>query len=213
MKTEPTPSSRRRWQPAFTLIELMVVVAIMSMLLVVSSMSVGGMLAAQQLTSSANRFVNEMAFAAQLSVRENRMVGVRFLKRQVEPGEGVPLRYQGWQLMLPDRTTGKWRPHGEVNFLDNSTVMMDNSDWSTLLSRTPLVGEDAVEDEVKTPPVFAFKPEGGTTLPRGEADPRWCVTMALVRDVADADPTAPATLPANYRTVLLNAHTGAVVLY
>lgn len=192
---------------------MMVVMALIALLMAVSSMSVGGMLAAQQLTSSSNRFTHELAFAAQLAARENRMVGVRFLRRQVEPGPDAPLRYQGWQLMLPDRITGKWRPYGEVNLLDSSTIMVENNDWSNLLSRSALVGEDAVEDADKTPPVFAFKPEGGTTLPRGPAEPKWCVTLALAKDVAKPGATEPTTLPDNYRTLVINAHTGAVVLY
>jgi uncharacterized protein (TIGR02596 family) len=212
VKTDLIPT-KYRGLPAFTLIEMMVVMALISLLMVVSSMSVGGMLAAQQLTSSSNRFTNEMAYAAQLAVRENRMVGVRFLRRQVAPGLEAPLLYQGWQLMLPDRTTGKWRPYGEVNLLDNSTIMVENSAWSNILSRSSMVGEDAVEDVVKTPPVFAFKPEGGTTLPRGETDPKWCVTFALEKDVVKAGETDPTTLPDNYRTLVINAHTGAVVLY
>ncbi len=115
--------------------------------------------------------------------------------------------------MLPDRTTGKWRPYGEVNLLDNSTIMVESSEWSNILSRSSMVGEDAVEDAVKTPPVFAFKPEGGTTLPRGETDPTWCITFALEKDVAKSAEADPMTLPDNYRTLVINAHTGAVVLY
>nr|WP_256200009.1 Verru_Chthon cassette protein D [Verrucomicrobium spinosum] len=93
MKTDLIPT-KSRCLPAFTLIEMLVVVALISLLMVISSMSVGGMLAAQQLTSSSNRFTNEMAYAAQLAVRENRMVGVRFLRRQVAPGPEAPLLHQ-----------------------------------------------------------------------------------------------------------------------
>lgn len=188
----------------------MVVIAMVALLVALSSFSIGSALSAQQLTSSSTRFTNELAYAAQLAARENRMVGVRFLRREQEVGGATrPSYFQGWQLMVPDRTTGKWRPFGEVNLLEKSTIMLEQEAWSSLLARSPLVGSSAVEDVDTTPPVFAFKPEGGTTLPRGATDPRWCVTLALATDWE----RTPDALPANYRTLVLNASTGAVVLY
>ncbi|WP_265595176.1 Verru_Chthon cassette protein D [Verrucomicrobium sp. BvORR106] len=200
------PASRGE---AFTLIEMMVVIAMVAMLVALSSFSIGSALSAQQLTSSSARFTNELAYAAQLAARENRMVGVRFLRREQEGGGEGQSYFQGWQLMVPDRATGKWRPFGEVNLLEKSTIMIEQESWSNLLARTPLVKASAVDDVDTTPPVFAFKPEGGTTLPRGASDPRWCVTLALATDWE----RAPDALPANYRTLVLNASTGAVVLY
>lgn len=186
----------------------MVVIAMVAMLVALSSFSIGGALSAQQLSSSATRFTNELAFAAQLAARENRMVGVRFLKREPEGGLGTA-RYQGWQLMVPDRATGKWRPFGETNLLEKSTIMVEEESVSTLLLRDPMVEPSTVDDVDTTPPVFAFKPEGGTTLPRGANDPRWCITLALATDVERAG----SDLPPNFRTLVINAHTGAVVLY
>ncbi len=186
----------------------MVVIAMVAMLVALSSFSIGSALSAQQLTSSSARFTNELAYAAQLAARENRMVGVRFLRREQEVGGGKSY-FQGWQLMVPDRTTGKWRPFGEVNLLEKSTIMLGQEAWSTLLARSPLVNASAVDDVDTTPPVFAFKPEGGTTLPRGASVPKWCVTLALATDWE----RSPDALPSNYRTLVLNASTGAVVLY
>ncbi|WP_172682516.1 Verru_Chthon cassette protein D [Verrucomicrobium spinosum] len=194
---------------AFTLIEMMVVIALVAMLVALASFSIGGALSAQQLTSSANRFTNELAFAAQLATRENRMVGVRFLKRAPEVGGTGVSYYQAWQLMVQDRVTGKWKAFSESNLLERSTIMVENSLWSTLLTRPPLVAAAAVDDADTTPPLFAFKPEGGTTLPRGTSDPKWCVTLALATDLEKA----PAVLPANFRTLVLNPHTGSLVLY
>lgn len=188
---------------------MMVVIAMVAMLVALSSFSIGGALSAQQLTSSSNRFTNELAFAAQLAARENRLVGVRFLKRAPEGDITATSYYQGWQLMVPDRVTGKWKAFGETNLLEKSTIMIEQGEWSTLLAQSPLVAASAVDDVDTTPPTFAFKPDGGTTLPRGGTDPKWCVTLALASDWE----RVPDTLPANYRTLVLNPFTGAVVLY
>ena len=188
---------------------MMVVIAMVAMLVALSSFSIGSALSAQQLTSSSTRFTNELAYAAQLAGRENRLVGVRFLKKPQEVGAATVTYYQAWQLMVPDRITGKWKAFGEPNLLEKSTIMIEESTWSTVLARSPMVAASAVDDTDTTPPLFAFKPDGGTTLPRGASDPKWCVTLALATDFE----RAPDALPANYRTLVLNPHTGAVVLY
>jgi uncharacterized protein (TIGR02596 family) len=66
-----------------------------------------------------------------------------------------------------------------------------------------------VEDENTTPPLFAFKPDGGTTLPKVSTAPKWCVTLALASDLN----RTPGQLPANFRTLVLNPHTGALTEY
>lgn len=187
----------------------MLVVTIMGILLVLASVSVGHVVAAQQLTSSTMRFTNELSYAAQLAARENRLIGIRFLKLPDESDLDAAKQYRAWQLLAPDRTTGKWRPLGEAHRLDPSTVMMANDIYSTLLHVTALASPDDVDDEDTTPPLFAFKPEGGTTLPKVTSAPKWCVTLALAVDLE----RTPGSLPANFRTLVLNAHTGAITEY
>jgi uncharacterized protein (TIGR02596 family) len=188
---------------------MLLVVTIMAVLLALASVSVSNVVSAQQLTSSTMRFTNELAYASQLASRENRLIGVRFLKLPDESDPSAAEEYRAWQLMAPDRLTGKWRPLGEPHRLDASTMMMDHDIYSTLLHVSSLVGADDVDDENTTPPLFAFKPEGGTTLPKVATAPKWCVTLALTSDLS----RTPGQLPANFRTVVLNAHTGAVTEY
>jgi uncharacterized protein (TIGR02596 family) len=188
-------------------VELLVVILIAALLLAASTLSLGRTLAAQQLSASTGRFVNEMAYAAQLAAKENRLVGVRFLERGDEIDKDIK-RLQGWQLLAPDRTTGKWKPLGEVNFLDASVMMMDQADYSTVLQLSPLTTPSAVDDVDTTPPLFAFTPQGSTTLARGGSE-KWSLSFALV---VDAERT-PGELPANWRTLVVNPYTGAVVLY
>jgi uncharacterized protein (TIGR02596 family) len=185
------------------------VITIMALLLTLATLSVGRVVAAQQLTSSTMRFVNELSYAAQLAAKENRLVGVRFLKLPDETDPSGAEEYRAWQLLAPDRTTGKWRVLGEPNRLDASTIMIEHDIYSTLLSASPLVGEEAVDDEITTPPIFAFKPEGGTTLSKSSTSPKWCVSLALESDLRQQ----PNQLPANHRTLVLNPHTGAIVEY
>lgn len=194
---------------AFTLIELMLVVTIMGILLVLASASVSHVVAGQQLSSSTMRFTNELAYAAQLAARENRLIGVRFLKLPDEFDPAAAKQYRAWQLLAPDRTTGKWRPLGEAHRLDPSTVMLGHDIYSTLLHETSFARPQDVDDEDTTPPLFAFKPDGGTTLPKVATAPKWCVTLALASDLE----RTPGRLPPNFRTLVLNAHTGAMTEY
>lgn len=187
----------------------MLVVTIMGVLLVLATVSVGHVVAAQQLSSSSMRLTNELAYAAQLAAKENRLIGIRFLKLPDESDLGAAEQYRAWQLLAPDRTTGKWRPLGEAQRLDASTVMMAHDIYSTLLHVTSLAGPGDVDDEDPTPPLFAFKPEGGTTLPKVPTAPKWCVTLALAVDLE----RTPGSLPANFRTLVLNPHTGAITEY
>ncbi|RBP38149.1 uncharacterized protein (TIGR02596 family) [Roseimicrobium gellanilyticum] len=181
----------------------------MAILLTLATTSVSHVIAAQQLSSSTMRFSNDLAYAAQLAARENRLVGIRFLKLPDESDPGAAEEYRAWQLLAPDRTTGKWRPLGEAYRLDPSTVMMTHDIYSTLLHVTSLANPGDVDDEDTTPPLFAFKPNGGTTLPKFASAPKWCVTLALSGDVE----RTPGRLPANFRTLVLNAHTGAIAEY
>ncbi|MEZ0273428.1 MAG: Verru_Chthon cassette protein D [Roseimicrobium sp.] len=214
MKTRPPSHHRtcrrvRRTARAFTLIELLLVVTVMAILLTLASVSVSHVVAGQQLSSSTMRFTNDLAYAAQLASRENRLIGVRFLKLPEASDPESAQQYRAWQFLAPDRTTGKWRPLDEPHRLDASTIMMEHDIYSTMVHVTPLATAADVDDKDTTPPLFAFKPEGGTTLPKVTTAPKWCVTLALAADLE----RTPGILPANFRTLVLNAHTGAIIEY
>ena len=181
----------------------------MAILLTLATTSVSHVIAAQQLSSSTMRFTNDLAYAAQLAARENRLIGVRFLKLPEDSDPGATGQYRAWQFLAPDRTTGRWRPLDDPRRLDPSTIMMEHDIYSTLQHVTPIATAADVDDENTTPPLFAFKPGGGTTLPKVTTAPKWCITLALATDLE----RTPGRLPANFRTLVLNAHTGAITEY
>jgi uncharacterized protein (TIGR02596 family) len=213
VKTRPElhRACRRARRPAraFTLIELLLVITIMAVLLTLATLSLSHVVAGQHLSSSTMRFTNDLAFGAQLAARENRLIGVRFLKLPDESDPDGAEQYRAWQFVARDRTTGKWRPLDEPRRLDASTIMMEHDIYSPLLHVTAIATPDDVDHEDTTPPLFAFKPEGGTTLPKVTTAPKWCVTLALASDLS----RAPGQLPANFRTIVLNSHTGAITEY
>ena len=182
------------------------VVVIISLLFATSTSTIGRSLEAQKLSASSARLINELAYAAQVAKKENRPVGMRFVKRTDEIDKELN-RTQGWQWLAPDRTTGEWKPLGEVNWLDASVMMIENNRFSTLVNLPPLVMD--VDDVDDNPPLFAFTPQGSTTLTRGPGASIWSLTLALVEDVDKS----PNGLPANHRTVVINPYTGAGVMY
>lgn len=184
---------------AFTLIELMVVITIVALLLTLSFSSFSGQVSSQKLYSSTTQIADAFAYAAQLAAQDSRTVHVVFHQRADILDPDGPKRYRAYQLMAENHATGKLEPLGESVALENGVILLDHPDYSTLLQAPRATDE---------PCNISFKPDGGTTLPKDAAQ-HWCLTLALEADIT----RAPSALPPGSRTLVLNAHTGAVVVY
>ena len=178
----------------FTLLELVIVIAVMALLMTVGVGTFQRSMASQKLSTGTVLLANEFARVAQLAVKENRTIHVRFLRRAEQDVEG----YRAWTLLAADRSTGVLEPLAEEQRLPTGVVFLDDDTHSNILHHVSEYGDDLP---------LGFKPKGGTTLPV-TADSRWCLTLVLENDLKDGVP-----LPPNHRTLLINAHTGAVTAY
>lgn len=184
---------------AFTLIELMVVITIIALLLALSFSSFSGQVASQKLYAATTRLADAFAYAAQLAAQDNRTIHVVFQRRaDIIDSKGAK-PYRVYQLMAPHHDTGELKAIGEPIALDDGVILFEHPVYSTLL-QTP----HARDESCSVP----FEADGGAALPK-DAGQRWCLTLALEADVA----RAPDALPPGSRTLVLNAHTGAVVVY
>lgn len=191
-----SPPALRSYVRGFTLVELIVVIAVAS---VIMSLSIGGLnqsLQSQRLSASATRLAGEHGAATLQAVRENRSLEVRLLRRTLDISPANRLR--GVQIFAVEPTTGEARPVGEPIFLDPGVVVLENEVHSTLLKHKSTTIPDGY---------YTLKASGTTDLDKGATD-RWCITLALEEEIKDE-----SSPPPNHRVLVINPHTAAVQLY
>jgi uncharacterized protein (TIGR02596 family) len=188
----------------FTLLEIVIVMAAVALLLTLGVSGFQGSMASQKLSTATVLLTNELARTSQVAVKENRTIHVRFLRRSEMEVE----QYRGWIMLAANRTTGELEPLAEEQALPSGVVILNDGVFSNILQHVSVAGQDLH---------LGFTPEGGTTLSVA-AGSRWCLTLVLETDLArnSSDPVGQAAstaLPPNHRTLLVNAHTGAVTAY
>ncbi|MFZ4594260.1 MAG: Verru_Chthon cassette protein D [Verrucomicrobiaceae bacterium] len=179
----------------YTLIELVVVMAIASLLLSLSAIGLHGTILSQKLSAAATALENDLRMMALMAVKENRSIYLRLLPQPNEPSQ-----YHGWKFIGANPATGQWEDLSGPHMLPHGIVFMNHPDYSNILQLNPV--------EPATGMFFGFTRSGETTLPK-TADSRWCLTLAGAADIGKK----PAELPTNARTLVINAHTGSVMVY
>lgn len=193
--TPPIPRTLSRL-PAFTLVELIVVVAVAGMIMSLTVGSLNHSLQSQRLSASANRLAGEHAAAALQAVRENRSLEVRLLRHPLDVNPANRLR--GVQIHGVEPTTGEALPIGEPIFFDPGVVIFENAVHSTLLNHRPPSSTEAG---------YTLKASGTTDLDKNATD-AWCLTLVLEAEIKGQDQP-----PDNHRVLVINPHTTAVQLY
>jgi uncharacterized protein (TIGR02596 family) len=216
---------RRRWaQAAFSLIEMlmvMAVVAIISALVVPASTS---MMLSSRLTSSSDQLVATLGLARQTAIARNRPVEVRFY--QYADAE-VPGEVGG------SADSGKFRAFQTFELLESGAVVAlskveqlpdgiifdkgveSTTSLSTLLGNSrnkDFTASSALDPKVIIPRVgtsyncryFRISPDGSTGL----EIKNWFVTLHRLKDG-----DALLTPPPNFATVQVDAVSGAVKVY
>lgn len=193
-------SQRRALPPGFTLLEMLVSIAIIAILVTLATLSILSSLASQQLGATAFRFAGDVTQASQLAATENRTIALTFLEEQsslAEPEDA--LQILGWQFEATNPESGALEPISDPVRLETGILIMDDEKYSTLLNRPRSPGEARR---------IRFKADGSTDLPPGNQQ-RWCITFAIESDLQKD----PGNLPPNSRTVVINAFTAAVTVY
>ncbi len=182
---------------AFTLLETLIVITLAALLLTLSVGGFQGMIAAQRLASAATTLENELRLAASMAVKENRAIYLRFVK-SADLSTGGPPQYRGWQLVALDPATGGLQDLARQQ-LPEGVIIFDHPDYANILQLQPAAGPSLV---------LGFTQAGSTTLPKTTGG-RWCLTLIEESKIT----TAADKPPKNYRTLVINAHTGGVAVY
>jgi uncharacterized protein (TIGR02596 family) len=210
----------RRPPQGFTLIELIVVVAILALLLTVAGTQTTGSLETMQMKEAIETTRYSMEHARQVAMTSNTAVMVRFYD---EPDEFGERRWRSIEFGQAETITDpsdpdyqspsdssykrKFKRIGTVDRLPSGYVYHSSATFSSLLSSSEGVErgtEDAPSGGTRDFAGFYYLPDGSSSLPAGN---NWTLTIVRDREVASG------ALPPNYATLQLNPRTARVRTY
>ena len=220
MMTAAAPVSRN--SRAFTLIEMLVVVAIIAILLSLVVPAVVTLMQSSNLNKSAQLLTDELNFARQIALSQNRNVEVRFYKLP-SPTNSQDLQFRAFRSLAAIGTSTTESPLSTVRYLpapiiiSTATDSVTNIMVSTLLNAgNPnlsglMTGTENLPVSGTTPYIsFFFRATEGTNLaPITGTNSNWYLT--LYSETA-ANITATG-IPANYFTAQVDPVTGRVLTY
>jgi uncharacterized protein (TIGR02596 family) len=227
MKTSPIfPSSARR--PGFTLVEVLIVLALIAMLLFMIVPGLKDVFRGSKLTGTADQIMGDLNLARQTAIKESVPVEVRFYKFR-NPDARNEERFAAYQcfrlaqdLNTPSDYTTKRiaKPIFEkVKTISQGVALVEAEQWSTLVSdeemkqdrervRGLVPGERDTEANYFS---FIITPEGETNLDHSGAK-QWYITLVTESDY-QAAPDPAAMKPSNFITLQIDPYTANVRRY
>lgn len=202
---------RRHHARAFSLLELLAVIAIVALLTAVVGLTVPAAIASQQLAGAARQLASDLEHARLIAQRDSKPVEVRFYRHAVagEPGSLTAIRsyqigeIQGWDKDgLP-----QLRFLAEIQPFNSGIILMPDPAFTSLLQqerRTP----GAQDPNLGIPyDFFAYqiRPDGATNLPRNAP-----AVLTLVHEPQNG---SLSKLPPDYRSITLDPVNGKIRAY
>lgn len=218
-----TPHLRSR-QPGFSLIELLVVCAIIGIIVGFTIPAATTLMRGSQLTQGSQLLSDQFALARQIALSRNHPVEMRFYKYAdpETPGEDTKepstWRYRAFQS-FETLENGAIIPLNKVQMLPNA-VVMSSGRLSTLLDETVRgTAKKPAENDPEIPRIpskkvsktesyvyqsFRFRPDGSTDL-SSTGDVQWYVTLHGLNDRQAEESTKP---PPNFFTLQVDPVSG-----
>lgn len=217
----PACASPRRRRAAFSLIELLVVMAIIGLLVSVSALGLRGTIRTQTLAGAAGQLAADLDLAALQAAKENRPVEVFFYQFVPDDSPAEP-GIRAYQFAVLDGFDDNGRPSyrflTEVRRLAAGIVLADDPRFTSLmhLPAGPAIdqhGGGVTEDHSVR--AYQVRPDGTTTLsqlrPDGSRAPNRFDHFATL--VYQTDPVTDLGLPRDFRTVVINPLNARARLY
>lgn len=198
----------RSSRAAFTLLEILVVVMIITLLLAIMTPPLLNVMEANRLTQSGQSLLYRISMAKQMSLTDNRPVELRFF--QYADDNGVQ-GYHASQMYFYDETANERDPIESPLYFSQGIMIPDNS-ISPLLTageneEAPVASREPFKSKSATYRKIIFYPNGTTSInvPLRDAYLTLCSTRADV-----SDPSVP---PNNFYTIQIDPINGSTKSY
>jgi len=211
---------------AFTLVEVLVVLAIISIIMFFTVPNLGGIIQGSKLTQAGDQLKYDLGLAQQTAVKDNQTVEVRFYqyKQPEQLGADTTKTYTAYQMysLIPDSTKPSdpkapriLAPIGKIKKLPTGVVMPANALWSTLIvDPTVANGTQDVpgllpteKKTVATFRSFQINPDGTTNLETTGAK-QWYVTLIDSNEINRSGGNLDNLAPDNYICIQVDPFNG-----
>lgn len=182
-----------RSRAGFTLVELLVVVAIMGLLACLSAPMFRSIIAAQNIQAGAQILKDEFDLARQAASKTNRAVQCRLYQASTNAGKDG---YTVVRAVYNDTHAQALKPA----YLPTNVAVTGNSTYSSILGSSS--GASYSSDSAGSYVAFCFRPDGSTDL---DLSAPYTLTVLTSRDAA--------TLPSNFITLQIDPLTGRTRSY
>jgi len=203
---------------AFTLVEILVVLAIISILIAFAVPALEPAIRGSKLKRSADELERALATAQQVAITENAPVRFRIYKYDDLSSPGTTEFFHSYRAFIraidpTDHT--RIIEEDEITVVDRVTmpqpfVIAEDAQLSSLVMRSELMGdgpENISRNQTADYVEFEFRPDGSTSLATMNEE-FW--TLTILRETTAASASA---LPTEFMTLLIDPYSGRVKSY